>query len=177
MGVDCKILLPGNVRLRDACKVIGVLVGHKRVMTEEKFLDVNGVTAKKYEIYSLVECASINIAGISGEALKWRFDKAAEAEVMYHFEPSQGNGRLLMPRSTAFWIAIGVGLVKFFGGSINYSDYKSELDLVVEAKSNDENCPENGEPWHDLQKRIFELRALVRADFVKAEEHAAYKIK
>lgn len=173
MSVCCRILLPDNVRVRDVAKVIGVLSGKKPVESSEGFVDVSGVKVGNYGEDILAECAKITVSDIDGEALAWR-NGCSMAEVMFHFEPDGGRGRLMIPPSTAFWIAIGVRLIDFFGGWLKYQDCTvQEFDLYVVEKNNDANCPGNAY----LQKRILNLKMLGPLDYELADEKSAYRRK
>jgi hypothetical protein len=182
MGVDCKIYLPYNVRLSEVAKVIGILAGQKIVEKEDKahnfkYFEVEGVSIEPCG-KGLETCANIFVEGLTGAAATARNDNGDNAFVMFHFEPSNPTpetARLLMPRATAFWIAIGIGLVKFFGGEIDFNDCDSkETDFQVKVKSNLENCPEDGPSWAGLQNRIREITPLTKKDFVEAEKHSSY---
>ena len=113
MGVDCKIHLPGNARVKDVAKILAILDGCKVSKYEHEsgayWADVE--TVKVAGIDNLPECARITWEGATGK----RF-------VLYHFEPDEGNGRLLMPPSTSWWIAAAKFLVDFYGGSADFND-------------------------------------------------------
>jgi hypothetical protein len=164
MGVDCNIWLPSRVRIRDVADVIGILAGLK---PEKHLLQAGGedglwavrVPGVTYEgITTMPECARITI-DVQGEK-HW---------TLYHFEPSNGE-RLLMPSSTPFWLAIGSGLVKFFGGRLQYQDCDDKID--EEYSVDYDTNPEDGEPWQAFQARMFNLQPAWPADF---KQHAAYK--
>ena len=77
--------------------------------------------------------------------------------VLYHFESK--HGRLLCPPSTRFWKAIGLGLIKFFGGKIDLNDC-DEIDVDKVARKRYRNNPEDGEEWDRFQRRILNLKPL-----------------
>lgn len=174
MGVDCKIYLPANVRIRDVAKVIGVVTGcaiHHRNLSS---YDGDGwyvdVPAVELDRSSMVTLASVYIR-------RKTIDGADDHYVLYHFEGSGGR-RLMMPRSTAFWIAVGVRLVTFFGGSIDFQDCDDvDADLHVDPKSDAMNCPEDGVEWQNLQERIAALKPITEEEWRSFDEFAAYKIK
>jgi len=98
-----------------------------------------------------------------------------DRQVTYHFEPDNGAGRLLLPRSTPFWIALGVRLVDFFGGTVDYSDCDSvDVDYQVAAKSALDNGPTDGEAWNVMQQRIIDLKPLSRQEIEAAAAFASY---
>jgi len=185
MGVDCCIRLPHNVRIRDVAKVMGILAGQKISEREDaktygkpfKWFEVEGVELES-GVKGLECCATIYLKNLTGAALAARSDNGENAHVLFHFEPSDPTpsaGRLLMPRSTNFWIAIGIGLVKFFGGEIDYNDCdNSDCDFKRRAKSNEQNCPESDEPWYNMQARMRKLKPITKEEFSDCKQFASY---
>lgn len=173
MGVDCRILLPPDARIRDVADVIGILAGLNPEWDDSiPSVSVPGATAKPS---SLAECAEITIVSKNGEFL---VDGETSHWLLFHWEPSEESGmHLLMPHSTAFWIALGKKLVSFFGGSIDYNDCDSK-DVDYRAKKpRRRNNPTVGKPWDDFQKAMFNIKPLTEKDLEKAEKYAAYKRK
>lgn len=171
MGVDCNIHLPSNVQVKDVASVIGVAAGLKSERkllghTDGWYLHVNGVEVIASPVVTLADIL-LNGKMIDGEL---------RHEISYHFEPCCGSGRLLMPRSTAFWIAIGRRLVDFFGGHMSYQDCDPSEDYTKWPKSNRLNCPQDGKPWQKFQERKEAVLPLTHADLVYCDEFAAYKM-
>jgi hypothetical protein len=173
MGVDARIRLPANVRLGEVAECIGVLLGLKpRKEPLQHCRDgawavrVDGVTVTGN--VTMPTCADINIVGATiGENSKRWF--------LYHFEGSPNGERLIIPRSTALNIAMGRRLVEFFGGEMDYSNCDNiDCDYRIEPKGEDENHPEDGEPWQNLQERILNLPPLTEAEVAEWQEVAAY---
>jgi len=176
MGVDCKINLPDNVRVKDVAYLIGIASG----LTPEwepyerdpnlKFLRVKGVEVKHTTI---IEMAEISVRSVG----KLLVDGEDIHHLYYHFESSYG-GRSLGPRSTAYWIAVAHRLVDFFGGTIDYQDCDTvDVDYRRGKKSNRYNCPEDGKPWHSFYKRLSEVKPITQAEMEHYDQFAAYKIK
>jgi hypothetical protein len=173
MGVDVRVSLPGNVQVRNVANVMGVLAGcpaSKRYFANDPSggwgTAVEGVEVKST---SSPEMAEIRLTGklCDGEHRHFCF---------YHFEPDSGEGRLMMPRSTAFWIAVMTKVVDFFGGTIDYRDSDdSDCDYSVPAKSNQENSAGDGDAWYDLQNRILNIVPVTEEELLAAKEHASYK--
>jgi hypothetical protein len=190
MGVNAVIHLPCNVRIKDVADVMGILAGQKIVEKETtfnsfsppfKYFVVEGVRIESCDARGtgvMTDCANIFLENLTGAALAARSDAGENAYAMYNFEPSNPTpsaGRLLYPKSTAFWIAIGKGLVDFFGGDIDYSDCDSkEADFKRKAKSNSENCPENDPHYGKQRERMRSLKPLTKADYEACKKHAAY---
>jgi hypothetical protein len=80
-----------------------------------------------------------------------------------------------MPRSTTFWCAIGKGLVKFFGGKIDYNDCDSKkVDFSKKPFSDRINCPSDGKPWQAFQEKLWNLLPLTSKDFEGFKGKIAY---
>jgi len=176
MGCDCLIKLPGDVRLRDVANVLGLLAGCESVTiasdhgTEYKRLPSVEV---KSSHDMLPECARIvitrNIETKDGDT----------AYVLYHFEPSDANGetygRLLMPPSTAWWIAAGRRLVDFFGGEVVSNDCADRPTRYVRRKPRRRNNPEGGAAWRKLYAEIWAVAPVTQAEVDDARTVAVYK--
>lgn len=152
MSNSTHIKLPHNVRIRDVASVIGRLLGCEAERAplsggESWYADVTGVSA-------VVTAGSAGCAWI--EVLR---PSASARSYLYHFEAP--CGRLLMPTACAEAIALGKGLVDFFGGSVDFNDCDSaEDDYVQPAKTDAENRPEDGAEWRSLQERIMAVRPM-----------------
>lgn len=179
MGVDCKITLPNAARIDDVADVIGLLLGCKGTLEP---LDNNGsihlkVAGVETKNSSITGCAEINISnaplgsgGKSGN--RWFF---------YHFEWSgqnkgdynTGQGRGIMPRSTAINIAMAKELVTFFGGSVDYNDCDdTEVDFKAPEQKDIRAC--DGKGWDKFQRRMFAVKQLTKAQITACQKHAAY---
>jgi hypothetical protein len=161
MSIDTRITLPHNVRARDVASVLGALLGLKATRHDlgnnAYATHVEGATV---ESTSMPECAWIRL-----EVTLAQFDRA----FLYHFEGPGGTRLISMPADAAHR-ALGRAIVDFFGGSVDDSDADEEqLDYVVPAKSDDDNCPSDGAPWHRLQDRILAIRPLRRG---RSKQHS-----
>lgn len=172
MGVDCKIYLPDNVQIHDVARVMGIAAGLP--FTKEPIGHEDAWSVKVEGAYidpsRVVTLANISLSGklIDGE---FRHD------AIYHFEASQ-KGRLLMPRSTAFWIGIGRRLVDFFGGHVDYNDCDEIYDDYIKIpKSRRHNSPQDGKPWQKFQQRIAEVKPLTQEELIAFDIFASYKMK
>ncbi len=69
-----------------------------------------------------------------------------------HLSKSPGNIRLLK------------ALADFFGGKVDFDDCDDvEFDYVVEDKKDEDNCPEDGEAWTNLQERFLTIKPLKKS--------------
>lgn len=181
MGVDCKISLPQEAQVQYVAEVIGILLGKKSVLNEHKdsqrpylSVDVEGVEVKGNE--TMPECCHIYIKNTA----------QGDRSFLYHFEGSKGTskdnqhstgqGRGLMPRATPENIAMGIGLVKFFGGEIYFSDSdSSDCDFKRPLRRDITAC--DGDAWAKFQRRIANLKPLTWEDIMSCEELATYPMR
>lgn len=175
MGVDVKINLPDNVRIKDVAYLIGIVSGcpiqwepceHD---SNHSWLRVKGVEVKQTNIVEMAEI-SVRSTGhllVDGEDMHY---------VFYHFENSHG-GRSLGPRSTAYWIAVAHRLVDFFGGSIDYHSCDDvQVDYSKPKKLSRYNCPEDGDDYWNFYKRLSEVKPITEEEMQHFDKFAAYKI-
>src|SRR5215216_756230 len=169
MGVDTRIYLPPPTQVTDVADVVGILLGLPK---QQRPL---GSSSHPDAWFVRVDGAKVEAAGEGLEMCAYiacRKDDELIARVMYHFETKRGE-RLLMPGSTAKWIAVGRALVDFFGGRIIYNDHGDmEDDYMVPARR--DIHAEDGKPWQDFQQRKWELEPLTRAQIAVCRKYAAY---
>jgi hypothetical protein len=165
MGVDTKIMLPGRVRLQDVARVLGALAGCKTELKVKPTYVYCQVDDVKVDNSHTPECANIRWTG--GGELK------PDGYVMFHYEPCEFDGRLLMPRSTPWWIAAGKRLVDFFGGKVDFNDC-DDVDVDYERPSPGDIAPSDGEPWREFQRRMSEVKAITAEDLAANDKLAAY---
>jgi hypothetical protein len=172
MGVDCKIVLPGNVRIKDVANVIGLAAGLKGEMYSDKTHGASWATVEGVETKPLSSLEGMAEISLCGDLI----DKWKHHFVIYHFE-AYGSGRLLSPRSTAFWIACGHRLVDFFGGKMDINDCDEiRVDYSVPKKPNNQNCPRSDRCWDDFQKRILSIKPITWEELEEFDLVAAYKM-
>lgn len=171
MSVDCCIWLPNNVRVRDVANVLGIAAGlfPSRVSISDNkgwYINVDGVSVSPSVVPTLAEIALRGIM-VDGENIHW---------VLYHFEPDRTGYRLLMPKSTAFWITCGCKLVDFFGGEIDFQDCDEFTCNYKKAKkSNINNCPSDGKAWSGLQERIEAVTPITQKELEHTSRLSAYQ--
>lgn len=170
MGVNSHIYLEKDVRVRDVADVMGILAGLKPCKTtfttgDGWYTQVKGV---KVETTTFPEMCTILLDGnmVDGEVFHY---------VNYFFESLFGNYRLLYPKATPFWIAIGVGLCKFFGGKIDYADCDEGNINARWKKPRKSNCPEKDKAWYVFQEEKFNVKPITEKDMIKANKWAGYK--
>lgn len=178
MGVDVRVHLPANVRLDTVARVMAAYAGGE---VKKSFFENDSKSgwSTRVDGYKIKSCEAIpSMVEIIIEPGKPMVDGENLHHCFYHFEPSEREGgRLMMPRSTAFWIALMTKVVDFFGGTLDYQDCDSvDVDYTVPAKSWEENSAEDGAAWYALQNRILSIKPITKADWKAANKHAAYKI-
>ena len=152
MGVDCKIHIPSTARINDVVAVMSKLLR----------ADVKATPNR-----SMPECADIDWA--CGDGVR------ESGHVLWHWEPSSFPGHhLMMPRSTPEWIAIGFGVIRFFGGMIDCDDC-DECYVDEYFVSQHGNTANDGEPYDLLQRLIEEVEPLSKSNVRACKEYAAYK--
>jgi hypothetical protein len=173
MSVNTLIVLPADTRSDDVADVIGILMGGKPDFilfggrTPGGYVKVEGVEIKTTSFYRMAE---IIVRGtlIDGKTVHF---------VSYHFEGSKGQ-RLLSPCSTALWIAVGLRLIKFFGGKMIYKDSAppraGHYDRSFPTPKRG-NSHEDGKKYADFQQELLHLKPLTSADLKKWERRAAYE--
>lgn len=173
MSTDTEIRLAPAARLGDVANVIGILLGcEKRLepLGGDSFsCRVDGIKFSKID--SLPECVSIHITPKTG----------VPRTILYHFEyggVSKGGyytkiWRGMMPSSTAVNIALGVGLVKFFGGEVDFNDC-DDTDIDFKSPECKDIRANDGVPWDTLQRRMFAIEPLSELEIKKYSKVAAY---
>lgn len=172
MGVDTHIMLSPATRVRDVATVMSILCGHEPVRTS---LSADGAwcatVPNGFRVTTTTVPEMVRISGTS-----W----GEERSVFYHFECEFPNGdpcRLLMPRATPLWIAVGVALVKFFGGRVDFCDCDERRDdVVVPVSPGSIIAPEGGQPWRDFQERLMHVQPLRYNEVMLYSGVAAYKV-
>jgi len=178
MSVDTRIRLSPDVHIDDVAEVIGILAGLKP--EKVPFKDGTGFYAR----VPGVECQNTCVVGMAHIVLtapkgKTLIDGEPYHFCSYHFEPSNSGRKsdhfkLLFPRSTPFWIAMGRRLADFFGGTIDYSDCDSKSIDYRRGYPKLRNSPEDGRPYFQFQEKILAVKPLTRADLQAARKWACY---
>ena len=179
MGIDTNIYLAPNVRAKDVSQLIGVLVGAKhngpsigpvlerdeRGQSKDVFFKVDGVKVEPCHS-TLPTCAYVTIQHLNEAAAEVRGCTAIQW--MYHFECNRKGMRLMMPRMCNSSIVIGRRLVDFFGGEVDYNDCDAvKVDYSQPWKSDAENCPEDGEEYWNLYRRMAAEKPITKEEYQK----------
>ena len=166
MGCSTEIRISKDARVDDVAKVIGILSGLSvkwdgTADKKARWIKVLGASVEG--IVNIPSCANIDIDAPAGEEL---VDGYCRHCAMFHFQPSSTplTHNLMIPPSTAFWIAVGLKLCKFFGGAVKYNDCESLKFERYFKRPRKDNAPSDGKPWNDFQK-----------DMDRAHKVAAYK--
>lgn len=172
MSVNTHIYLPCDVRFDDVANVMGILAGlDARLVPFDAtkpwkgwYVKVDGVDWRQSH--------TPRMCIIELESAYEQADGQSSHEAFYHFENPDGS-RCVSVGSTPFWIAVGRGLVKFFGGRMTYQDTTDKVDFRAK-KPRACNSPEDGRPWCDFQKAVLAVKAVTKAELRAAAKLAAY---
>lgn len=179
MGVNTKIRLPHDVQVGDVARVAGILAGLPYEMYD--YIEYGKVKCRwvKVPLASVTTCNGtptmcnvvLNAPTIDGEDSHHSY---------YHFEDtdvrSSREGRLFSPSSTPFWIAVGVGLAKFFGGTVDFNDCDEVRTNVSFPKPRRKNNPQDGKEWTKYQREMFAVRPLELRDLRRYQKKAGYAV-
>lgn len=179
MGVDTSISLSPQATLREVADVIGILLGNKKTWTGfNKNADPESGYVKVDEVKvagapNLPECADIDIY-CPNAAPSAKTNGNDHRHFLYHFEFGDSGRRGLLPRAAAANIAIGVALIKFFGGKIDYQDCDEvEINESYPAP-NDIKHRSNDRCFDSIQRRMMALEPLTEEEISKYQKYAAY---
>lgn len=172
MGVDCKCALPHDVRLDDVRTVLGLLAGCKMI-GGELGLDADGLKrslhreqGSHFPMVPGVECKTTSVPEMVILIVPSTTEQYTPC-IYYHFEYKEG--RLLMARSTPLWCALAEGLVRFFGGRVDFNDCdETEADIRCEPQS--AHDVEDGAEWYTFHERLFAVKPITERNY----EAAAY---
>jgi hypothetical protein len=181
MGVDCKISLPQEVRVGNVASVIGILLGNK--------VTLNHHIGHSHP-YVSAEVEDVSVTPASGIPscvyIKIENTDQGNRQFLYHMEWTRGtskdqehnvgHGRGIMIGSTAENIAMGIRLVKFFGGEIDFNDC-DEINCNIKRPKRKDITACNGKSWDNFQKRIAKVKPLTLEDIWDCEKFASYKTK
>ena len=160
-GIDVSVSLPPNVRVKDVANVLGGLLG---VPCMRNILRGGGTATRRpgvevLGIADLPECAYILLP--TKDRTRW----------LFHYE-SAGGRRSLIRDAFAVDIAVLYALADFFGGVVDHDPFDTKY--VVADKGDEENHPDDGEPWERLQQRLASVKPLRPKDFARFTKLAAY---
>jgi len=168
MGANAIIYLPHNARVTDVANVIGLLSGLPLTRRSDNgwtYVTVPGVDVNATTILGLAE---IIIKGnlIDGQTMH---------HVFFHYEDTTHAeySKILMPSSTPYWLAVGKGLIEFFGGKLVFNDCLSE-EGIVSPKPRPHYDQENNDQYEAFKKELFGVRALTTFDLLQMRQYAAY---
>lgn len=159
MGIDTRILLPTNVRIHDVATVIAKLVG---IPVTKEILDKHSYHAK---IAPETDNRGLKVVTSSVPSMlmiQWwgGSEVRPQGNMFYHYESGYDYFMGVLHGDDGA-IAIGKGLVDFFGGIVDFNDCDNEdHDYSMPTKSRKMNAPEDGPEWHNFQDRILALEPL-----------------
>ena len=182
MGVDCNIYLnAGNATAENVARVIAILAGNETTVkpllgTCHWSTEVSGYKFKGSEHTPTI--ADLSFDHHVGEHTGYDGpDANVQHSVFIHLESGVRNRKCMMPRATAFWLAMGRRLVRFFGGELFYQDCEKSWGDVPDYKSRARfsQIGEDDETFQKIQNAMMRLKPITRKEMAEMEEFAAYK--
>lgn len=174
MGVDCQIHLYPTADLDDIGKVIIALAGDPVVRHD--FDNHDGYyTRAGQDAEWKAQTFSRGMYSLTFEAKTRNGDEWGNVSAWLQTSDARIPGMIMMiPRSTAWWIAVGKKLVGTFGGFLTYADTGSmEPDYARWPKPI--MAATNGDDWQERQDILLAIKPLTRAEIEAETKHAAYK--
>lgn len=164
MGANCKITIPAHVRIHDFAIVFGGLSGCEITVGEftngERLCRSAEITGIRYRIYDdMPTCPTIKLPN--------------DRHALYHFEFDDDGNHGITPRSTPFAIALGLALVDFFGGSVDFNDC-DDVDVDYQRDPVPTYREQDGDSWQTFQDRMIAVKPITTADWSKYTKQAAY---
>ena len=154
MGVNTKIYLPQDVRIRDVANVVGILAGLKPYYQYDGIIDIEGLSIQNDK--HTPGLSNITLVPTEQEPL---IDNESWHQCLYFMEISS-NHRLLYCGCNPFWREIGKALVDFYGGHVDFNDCDDiEVDYKKPHKPFRYNC-EDDQGYNRERKRIEQLKSL-----------------
>lgn len=164
MGVDVRLWLPADCRVKDVAIVAAALVGirlHRKALPGGGWyadaVNDKAITAKACGSPLIPEMCSVIIKPEKGQMLIGRLYDGP-VSFNYHFESTCGE-RYVSMRSYPEHIALMVGIAKFFGGRVDFNDC-DDNDANVRFRKHGPNDPEDGDAWHRQQNRILAVKPI-----------------
>lgn len=167
MSIDCKIILPHTTRGEEIGEVVWIAAGLPFKWESHSH---SGGTFHSVRIAAEPVTPS-KLPGLSWLRFKGSSVDDDDHQAVIHHD--YWDGKLVSARGTPFWIAIGIKLVDFFGGWIDYrddddsfNDYQKEPVFVEEHDDK-----ELFQAFHDALRAI---KPITKEEFALAVPLSAY---
>jgi hypothetical protein len=188
MGISTRINLPLHVSASGVLQVIGKCVG--AVFTVKTFdltsvktpiPDMNKPSSKENQWF--VDFSNKNLKVNSEGRLDYgtfEFEDMAlnKYQWLFHQETEHEDHKSINPGSSAMAVAVGVRLVKFFGGSVQFCDHTDKADYIVNAKKAVFPPKTNGQSsddrWYQYQNALRGLPVLTIKELEAASKKSSY---
>jgi hypothetical protein len=177
MGVNVKCEFPYGTRLKDVAAVAAALLGHeskhepiagsKATFARVKGWSVMGAGSNPTLAYIVLDTTADNPA-----AKLIRESDSGVYHLLYHFEGNNGHPSIY-PACIAAKIALCAGLVKFFGGTVDFNDC-DDKDVNMRVKAKADIHASNDPEWSLFQKRILAVQPIKAEDITRYEKFASY---
>ena len=165
MGCDCNIYLQGDALSHDIMSVLGILLGFEKTQESFDYSSKFDHVVVKDVAYAYSDRDHYKIFAQSGscpehfliEILENPLDK--EWHMLHcHFQPKY---LLLSGGSSNFWKTVGIELIKFFGGYIDYNDCDTyDMNFSAVCPRIKGNRHENDPEFHLFQEELWALQPI-----------------
>lgn len=162
MGVDIRLTLPANVRVRDAANVVSKLVGYESTVTGDSGDEAIRFSDGDVHVDGMLD-------NVTMARLRW------EGGTMYWFFEGEDGQRRVKAESTPLYCAIAKRLVDFFGGKVEYHDTDDRSYYAAPANHRVMNSPDYGVAWSAFIRRIHDVRPLTVDEVMGFNNVAAYE--
>lgn len=158
MSQNTHILLPSEARPEDVLRVLGLLCGKLGrlvpLTSDSIHLEVDEV--KLEALVNQFGCGRLIVDGVCS-----LFCIASSQHGM-RGDYAVKTGMWISCPCTDFYQKLGVELVRFFGGEVDFNDCDS-VDIDFAWAMADDLMAVNGKAWEDFQKRMFSVQPLPKA--------------
>lgn len=171
MGVNTCITLPYSASARNIAQVMGKLAGLRDA--EDSYNLPTGASIKSSS--DVCFDGSYVMLHLDAEEGYTLTDGTKTHYTLLFMESTTDAGKMMIPNSTAFWIAMGRALVDFFGGSILYADFSSHtVDYSRPARDNTTEGRGDDSNFYAMKERIVAVKPLTRRDIEACTKYGSY---
>lgn len=171
MGADCDVQLPERVRLRDVADVLAALAGlpmERMAIGDECSwaAHVPGVSYITHDDVPELVYITFSDPGVKETRM-----------ISFHYENDahEPPGRQVSFKSTARNIALAVGLVNFFGGTVDFNDCDDSTKIDYVARIPDIIRASDDPVWTLFQERKMAVKPVTTYDISRYKSVAGYR--
>jgi hypothetical protein len=177
MGVNAKCEFPYGTRVKDVAAVAAALLGHEKKHepirgSSATFANVKGWKVEGAGSDPTLAHIVLDVIVDNPAAKLIRKSDGDRYHLLYHFEGNNGHP-LIGPKCTAAKIALCAGIVKFFGGTVDFNDGDDKrVNMRVKARA---DIRASADPeWSLFQQRILAVQPITAEEISKYKKFASY---